>query len=165
LYRAQLVPEINVLIETLKWLYRDGWSVETISIARGAIPDYVTARKMIAEDIKFLGMSLSNVEFKHDGEDIIARKGTSLWKLECKGLSGGKTQTDRNNFDRAVASAVSYYTKTQDLRIGLSLPEYYKRYFPHRLPKTLRTRLNLWVFLYSGKDEMYAFAPDEDIPI
>ena len=48
--------------------------------------------------------------------------------------------------------------------MGIALPEEYTKQIEGRLPKALRTALNLWVFLYiSADDVLLAFAPDEKI--
>lgn len=160
---TQYIPdvlEVDVLIEVAKWLYSNSWQLEKLSSScpkdKGKIKTELTAS----------GISIGNIDFQHAGEDIKARKENILWKIECKGLSSGKRETDKNNFDRAVASCVSYFTKKDGLRLGLALPESkeYKKFIIEKLPQALREALDLWVFLYCGKDELYEFAPDEKIP-
>ena len=48
--------------------------------------------------------------FLSSGPDIIALSKSRYWQIECKGAGTGKQSTQRNNFDRAVASVVAYYT-------------------------------------------------------
>ena len=89
----------------------------------------------------------------------------TLWKIECKGLGAEvRTPTVRNNFDRALASMVSYYDKPKGLRLGLALPEEYLKHLEVRLPRALGTALNLWVFLYvKSENTVYASAPDDTL--
>ncbi len=102
--------------------------------------------------------------FKNRGPDIIARSNDRTWKFECKGLGKGSQQTLRNNFDRAVASAMSYYD-SPGTRIGLALAnDYLWVYnFSERLPQTLRAATNLWVFLLEN-GTIYPYEPIEELP-
>ena len=112
-----------------------------------------------------LGIEEKNVRFVSKGEDIRAKKGSSLWRIECKGLAESmKPPTIRNQFDGALASVVSYYDQAQGLQLGLALPEEYFKHIKDRLPQALRTVLNLWVLLYvSADEEVCAFAPHEEL--
>ncbi len=161
---AQLIPEIDVLIKVAKWLHSHGWQLEKISMPHGQGVNTGNNRNELLAEFNTIGISTENLKFAPEGEDIRARQGNNLWRIECKGLSSGKLTTVKNNFDRAVASAVSYYTRSDGLRLGIALPEWYKKFFPSKLPKALRLAINLWVFLYCGEDEIYEFAPHEEIP-
>jgi len=156
--KAQLVPEVDVLIGVAKWLHLNGWQLEKIS------PRGLDDEKKIRIELTTTGISIENIKFHHAGEDIRARQGSNLWKIECKSLSDARSQTDRTNFDRAVASTVSYFTQTEGLRLGIALPEWYKAFCKSKLPQALRLAINLWIFLYVDIDEVYEFAPDEEIP-
>ncbi|HUV45854.1 MAG TPA: hypothetical protein VMW45_02165 [Dehalococcoidia bacterium] len=156
---AQYVAEVDVLIGVAKWLHSNGWQLEKVSPPRGLKDE----EKMKA-GFTAAGIPISNLEFGHVGEDIRARQGEELWKIECKCLSGGRPATDKNNFDRAVASAVSYYTQSKGLRLGLAVPEWYTKFIQKKLPRVLREAVNLWIFLYASKDEIYEFTPEEEIP-
>jgi len=162
---AQYVPEIDVLIAVAKWLHSNDWTIESLSIPSGQGIGSASSSSKLRAELAAVGIEDKNIRFVSKGEDIRARQGSNLWKIECKGLSSGTSQTDRNNLDRAIASAVSYYTQRERLRLGLALPEWYKNFFPDRLPQALREAIELWVFLYCGKDEVYEFAPDEKIPV
>jgi hypothetical protein len=96
------------------------------------------------------------------GPDIEAVCGDEVWKIECKGLGNVTPQTLKNNFDRAIASAVSYYRKKEGLRIGLALPEAYIAHMRERLPQALREAINLWIFLYITDDEVVVWAPNQE---
>ncbi len=94
--------------------------------------------------------------FSGNGPDIVGISADEFWMIECKGLGAGKPSTHRNNFDRALASAVSYYEECIDewpeLKpiIGLALPDApdFRRLLKLKARKPLRSRLNLWVLLY-----------------
>lgn len=162
---AQIVPEIDVLIGVAKWLINNGWQIEVLSIPHGKGINSAKDRTTLETELA-IGNINNNIKFKQAGEDIRARQGKNIWKIECKCLSSGKRATDKSNFDRAVASVVSYYTQSEDLQLGLALPdsEEYKRFIRAKLPKALRVAINLWVFLYCTKDEVYGFAPNGEIP-
>lgn len=162
--QAQYAQEIDVLIGVAKWLHSNGWALESFSVphGQGLIRSVDAKRKLIAE-LTAVGISMNSIEFRHKGEDIRARQGDNLWRIECKGLSSGKPETVKNNFDRAVASTVSYYTQSNGLRLGLALPEGYNNYLRNKLPQALRAAVNLWIFLCVTKDEILVFAPDQEI--
>jgi hypothetical protein len=151
----QPIQEIQVITGVAKWLRSQGWKAETISVPRGQGLDTQTHKK----EIKSI---FGGVQFSNEGPDIIARKGDELWRIECKGLGNVAPATLKNNFDRAVASTVSYYDQ-RDMRVGLALPEAYRKYIMQKLPRALREAINLWIFLYVVGDEIYVWGPDEDI--
>lgn len=165
--QAQYVQELDVLIGVAKWLHSNGWALESFSVphGRGLIKIDDAKRKLIAE-LTTAGVSMNSIGFRSKGEDIIAKQGSNVWKIECKGLTSGKRETVKNNFDRAVASCVSYFIKRGELRLGLALPdsEEYKKFLRDKLPQALREAIELWVFLYCSKDDIYEFAPNEAIP-
>ncbi len=82
---------------------------------------------------------------------MVARLGDIEWRIECKGAGKGQPATQRNNFDRALASAVSYYTKDDgSLRIGLAIPlaeRFLHEVVRGRVPGALMRRLNLRVLI------------------
>lgn len=162
---SQYIPKVDVIIEVLKWLHFEGWMVNSLSIPTGQKIDSIASKNKVEATLTSLGIEGRNVRFKSDGEDIVATKDDIVWKIECKGFGGDlPAPTVKNHFDRAVASAVSYYNRNQGLRLGIALPEEYMKYIEGKLPKALRTALNLWVFLYVKADEMLlVFAPDEEI--
>ena len=82
-----------------------------------------------------------------------------------RGLTGGKPETVKSNFDRAVASTVSYYTQESGLRLGLALTDGYNKFIRDKLPQALREAINLWIFLCVSCDEVLVFAPDEELPL
>ncbi len=49
--QPQYVPEVDVLIEAVKWLNSGGWAIETLSIAHGAGIDSVNNRKRVEAEM------------------------------------------------------------------------------------------------------------------
>jgi hypothetical protein len=162
----QYVPEVNVLIAVVRWLHSQRWAIESLSIARGQGIDSASNKNRVKSELARLGLQEKKTIFVPKGEDIVAKKDGVLWRIECKGLAESmKFPTMRNQFDRALASVVSYYDRSQGLQLGLALPEEYGRYIRDRLPQALRTVLNLWVLVYvSADEEVWAFAPYEGLP-
>lgn len=162
----QYVPEIDVLIAVVRYLHSEGWTIESLSVAHGVGIDSVGSRNRVKIELAKLGIEWNSVRFVSTGEDIRAKRGGILWRIECKGLAESmKPSTTRNQFDRALASVVSYYDQTHGLQLGLALPEEYFKHIKVRLPQALRTALSLWVLLYvSADNNIVAFAPDEGLP-
>ena len=104
-------------------------------------------------------------KFEASGPDIVVVSDDLCWKIECKGCGTGKPSTQRNNFDRALASAVSCYEDRRPVTLGLALPasEQYKKLLETRAGTPLRTRLNLWVLLYDH-GEIEPIRPNDDYP-
>lgn len=163
---AQYVPELDVLLAVVQWLHSEGWTIERLSVAHGSGIDSVNAKNRVEAELIRLGIERNSIRLVSTGEDIRANKGDTLWRIECKGLAESmKPPTVRNQFDRALSSVVSYYDQTQGLQLGLALPEEYFKHIKARLPQALKTALNLWVLLYvSADEEVYAFAPHEELP-
>lgn len=154
--QTPLILEVDVLIAVAKWLYSSGWQLEKVSTRN---------KNKVKTEFTAVGISTNDIEFKREGEDIRARQGDNLWRIECKGLSSGKPETVKNNFDRAVASTVSYYIQRDGLRLGLALPEGYDNFLRNKLPQALRIAINLWILLCVSYDEVLVFAPDEEITL
>ena len=161
-----LVSELEVLIPTLHWLHENGWAIESISPATGSglLPIEEQKQRVKGElEAAHVPYDERNV-FRHRGPDIVTRSGQGIWKIECKGLGNGTKRTHKNNFDRAVASVMSYCDAPQ-VRLGLALANDYlwAYYFRDKLPKALRKATNLWVFLIvAGK--AYPYEPSEELP-
>jgi len=93
------------------------------------------------------------------------------WIIECKGAGLGKSQTQRNNFDRALASVVSYFEESPQglgaehqgatVCLGLALPatRAYLNELRRRVRSPLRKRLNLWVLLYELESKKIRAVP------
>jgi hypothetical protein len=163
---TQIVPEIDILIGTTKWLISKNWHIMTLSIPHGQGINSSSVGNSLKTELSQIGIDIRNIRLKSSGEDILAQRENISWKIECKGLTGGTLQTIKNNFDRAVASVVSYYTQKENLWLGIALPdsEVYKKYVQAKLPKSLREATNLWVLFYLSKNEVFELAPDEEIP-
>lgn len=162
---TQFITENNVLIAVAKWLHKNGWQIKQVSVASGQRIDYAEEIKKLRANLDSIGVPVGKLKFTSQGADIEALHETEVWKIECKGMGNVKLPTLKNNFDRAVASAVSYYDSNTGLRIGLALPEEYSRLINAKLPSALREAINLWVLLYvSADDEVYVFEPDETLP-
>ena len=164
---TQYVQEIDVIIAVSKWLHSNGWQLEGISMPHGKGIDPIRNRAKLEAEFTAVGISISNIEFRSTGEDIRARKDGILWRIESKCLSSGTRKTDKSNFDRAIASTVSYYIQSDGLRLGLALPddEYYLRLLRNKVPQALRVAINLWIFLCLSHDDILVFAPDEELPL
>lgn len=116
----------------------------------------------LKETLSRLGIGRDSVSFNPSGPDIIANCNGDCWKIECKGFGIGKRGTLRNNFDRAVASTVSYYDRVDNVRLGLAIPDeaVYSDLLVTRLPPALRERINLWIFLYlREKNDIEVYEP------
>jgi hypothetical protein len=160
-----LASELEVLISTAVWLLRSGWNVEAISVARGyGLPSVEYQKQEIRKAFSDQNLLFNETIFKPQGPDIIASSHEGIWKIECKGLGKGKPQTHRNNFDRAVASVMSYFDAS-GTRLGLALAnDYMWAYnFRERLPQALREATNLWVLLLENRT-IYPYEPTEELP-
>ena len=160
---SSIIPETDVLISTVIYLVKRGVTPYHFSIPRGRGVDTQEAKRKLDDAFKATNISPS---FSNEGADILALSEKEWWHIECKGAGSGKSQTQRNNFDRALSSVVSYYgednsklPKKFDSAIqylGLALPatDHYIRELKRRVRKPLRQKLNLWILLYdidSGK--------------
>jgi len=160
-----LTSELEVLIAIIIWLARNGWNIEAISVAQGSgLPTVDSQKEEIRKAFNAENMPFDKKMFKPRGPDIIARSHADIWKIECKGLGIGKASTQRTNFDRAVASAMSYFD-TPQTRLGLALANDYLWYynFSERLPQALRKATNLWMFLLEN-GTIYPYEPTEELP-
>jgi hypothetical protein len=170
-----IIPENDVLLATVAFLRERGVTCYGISVARGKGID-----KKASETSAWaaLGDDITHIyPFSSEGADVIGISATEWWKVECKGSGTGKSQTQRNNFDRALASAVSYYEeKPSNLPkeyarygnaqsyLGLALPasRAYLNELKRRVRLPLRKALNLWVLLYEpNSKKIRAISPEE----
>lgn len=155
-----VVPEIEVLIAASLWLWHTKALPVQFSIASGQGIDSQTDQDRLVKALDSAGVPSKPRSFVSSGPDIVAIYSSRHWQIECKGAGAGKPSTQRNNFDRAVASVVSYYTDTSPIDIpelqdatptlGLALPatRSYLALAKARLPLALRNRLNLWLLIY-----------------
>lgn len=152
-----IIPEPDVLVATAVFLIQRGTVPYQFSVAAGKGIQTSSAIEHLRKAFSSVGHSPT---FTGNGADILAISETEWWAVECKGAGGGAPQTQRNNFDRALASVVSYYEdempgateklKSANVFLGLALPATpaYLRELRRRVRQPLRSRLNLWVLLY-----------------
>lgn len=167
-----LVQESEVLMATTKFLFKRNLTPHQFSVARGrGIDTQATINK-----ISNLYDKNFQPAFVASGPDIIAISNNEWWHIECKGTGTGKKQTQRNNFDRALASVVSYFGedrshlekkyKNTKQYLGLALPaspEYINELIK-RVKMPLRKALNLWVLLYEPRtDSIKSIPPSRNI--
>lgn len=170
-----IIPEIDVLVATVFFLKERGVKCYRISVARGRGID---KRASETSARAALGNEISHIHsFSSGGADIIGISTTEWWNIECKGSGTGVSQTQRNNFDRALASVVSYYEeKPSNLPkeyaqytnvrscLGLALPasKAYLNELKKRVRQPLRKTLNLWILLYEhNSKKIRAISPSE----
>lgn len=167
---SQIVQETDVLIATIVYLVQRGVQPYQFSIPRGKGIDTESAKRRISDAFKAIE---PQPRFSNEGADIVAISEKEWWHIECKGAGSGKAQTQRNNFDRALASVVSYFGEDKnslpeqfhdaEQYLGLALPTspHYLKELKRRIRKPLRERLNLWVLLYDPQsDSMRSIPPN-----
>ena len=160
----QKIPEIDIIIATALWLNSNGHALKSISIPKGlGIKRDVDKQKLI-DKLSAAGISTNSISFKSEGPDIVASFNEGSWKIECKGLGGGKGSTLRNNFDRALASAVSYYDSKTGIRLGFAIPkeDTYFNLIASKIPQPLREVLELWIFFINA-DSVEVIEPKTQI--
>ena len=155
------VPEIDVVIASCLWLGEEGLLLDKCSVAAG---QGIDARADRARLINALPSShLLCPVFEQHGPDIVALSDTHRWYIECKGTGGGKPATQRNHFDRAVASVASYFTD-DGVTLGLAVPAtpLYRHFIRTRVPPALRKRLHMWLLLHDPTTrQIQDFAPGQ----
>ena len=130
------VKENDVLIAAARWLLGRNVLPYQFSVARGKGIDYSSEKARVINEVQKLYQELKLYPklplFCNDGPDILGLDPQSLlkvaneqeidpensewWQIECKGAGEGKQPTQRNNFDRGVASVVSYYGPSTEFR-------------------------------------------------
>ena len=175
-----VTPEIDVLVAVALWLRDRKILPYQFSIAHGKDIDVEVAKSKLNSALDSEGIPAELRWFVGDGPDITAISRSEYWQIECKGAGTGKRATQRNHFDRALASAVSYYTESppdfgaEGLAaftvfngarpvLGLALPGTvdYMSELTRRVKQPLRRALNLWVLLYNDSEKtVRGVAPD-----
>lgn len=172
-----VIPEIDVLEATVAFLTERSVVCYSVSVAKGKGIDSSSSKGRAWRALIDGGIP-PIYPFSAGGSDITGISATEWWRVECKGAGSGTQQTQRNNFDRALASAVSYYCeKAEDLPeeylhwgsarpyLGLALPasRVYLDALKKRVRQPLRRRLNLWVLLYEPNSKRIgALSPDDN---
>ncbi len=170
---VEIVGEGEVLLAAIKYLVTRSALPYQVSIPRG---QGINADLIQTQIKDFYGKEFQPW-FKSSGPDVIAISENEWWAVECKGIGIGKPSIQRNNFDRALASVVSYYEDRPDnvpkslqdwgenatVYLGLALPasEEYLKELNRRVRSPLRKKLNLWVLLYEQTKNIRAIAPNE----
>lgn len=172
----QVIPEIDVLVATTVFLKERGVKPYRISVPKGKGMDKTSYQERIWKILT--SNSAPDVHpFSPEGPDIIGISETEWWQVECKGFGSGKPQTQRNNFDRALASVVSYYEKETKglprayesysnaqsyLCLALPASPAYLKELKKRVRQPLRKILNLWILLYEPKSKSIRAVSPED---
>lgn len=158
-----IIKETVVLIATTLFLLKRGVIPYQFSVPRGQGIDTHSTRNLL---LKVFDSPDNRPNFVNSGPDIVGISEEEWWQLECKGSGTGKQQTQRNNFDRALASVVSYYEeevqgfekkeKKPKPFLGLALPRSpaYLKELKRRVRSPLRIKLNLWVLLYDPTNDV-----------
>ena len=168
---ARTTPEIDILVAAGGFLMKRGVKPYQFSPPKGeGIDSRLVLLQLYSEVSRWIvdGQDIRPIDLSSRGPDIIGVSETEWWQVECKGAGSGTLQTQRNNFDRALASVVSYYEEeTKDLPqqknryrnaqpyLGLALPASpaYLNELERRVRQPLRKRLNLWVLLYEPESK------------
>jgi hypothetical protein len=161
-----IVPELDVLIASVRYLWGRGAKPNRMSISSGSRAGREEDQQRLTAALETACIPACPISGK--GADIVASSATELWHVECKGSPASRENpenaarfgTHRNQFDRALASVVSYYDEAQEGNgpeinsyLGLAVPitDHYVRELK-RAGKRLRALLNLWVLLYDAKE-------------
>lgn len=118
-----MTTELDVILKTIEWLENNQWVISVISIPNNQKLSKNKQIEIIHSKLEELNIDVNEIKFDNSGADIIALKNKIEFRIECKGIGVGVIQTQKNSFDRAVASTVSYYTKNENLQIGIALPK------------------------------------------
>lgn len=158
---SETVAEIDVLIAVARWLWIDRRVLPiAFSLARGQGIDLEQSRRSLEDAMNSLEIPEGLRKYRDyvgTGPDLEGLSKNEFWKIECKGLGAGKNSTHRNNFDRALASTVSYYedriVEWPDHKpiIALALPSapIFRSLLKSKVRRSLRNRLSLWVLLFN----------------
>ena len=163
-----IIPEVNILRATISFLAGRGVFPVQISPPTGQGIDTSNFQQEMTEIFSKFGVQPN---FVGNGPDIIGASETEYWQIECKGSGAGKPSTQRNNFDRALASVVSYYEDRSSTTnsnavyfLGLALPKTpsYIKELKRRVRIPLRHRLNLWILLYDSASNLISSISPEN---
>src|ERR1017187_10340523 len=115
------IPETDVLVATVIWLNENSWTIDAISFPRGQEMERNEQLSYLKYMLEEKSITTDEISFLSNGPDILASKDGKKWKVECKGYSDSSSQTKRNNFDRALASCVSYFDDKENVLLGLAM--------------------------------------------
>ncbi len=148
------IPETDILIATIIWLIKNGWKIEAISFPRGQEMNSSDQLSYFKYELEENSLTVDKIAFPSNGPDILANKNGEKWKIECKGYSDSTSQTQRNNFDRALSSCVTCFDHKDNVKIGLAVPDSYKSTVQKRIPHPLREALKMSIFLFNTKNNI-----------
>ena len=176
----QAISEHDVLVAAALWLHARGVLPVLVSVAVGQGIHVEAAKRQVLDRLTASGVALEPSQFTPTGPDFIGLSKSEFWQVECKGAGTGVQSTQRNNFDRALASVVSYFGEPppdvpdEDYaayrngvpHLGLALPatpDYLREL--RRVRQPLREALNLWVLLYKPQTQSITpVSPDSEFP-
>jgi hypothetical protein len=168
-----MLTEPDVLEHVALWAIREGWKLDSVSYPRGqnrrlgASRDGDDVRKLrFIDHLAGLGVTDVASRFTPNGPDLVLRRGSETWRIECKGWSGGSRPTLESNFARALASVVLNFDETPSLRSGLALPDgyFFNLRSGSRLSEGVRRALNLWVLMVMEDGDVAEIGPDQVLP-
>ena len=107
---GQIVTENEVLIAAALWLHARGVLPLQCSVATGQGIDARACVELLRGQLGAAGVPNDLLSLASSGPDCVGISLREFWQLECKGAGAGPQSTQRNNFDRALASVVLYYT-------------------------------------------------------
>lgn len=174
-----VVPEVDILEAAVVFLRERGVQVYRVSAPKGKGINKAAGENRIWKVLRGDGVQsrLPVYPFSDKGQDIMGISATEWWQVECKGSGVGTAQTQRSNFDRALASAVSYYENQARhlpeayqgwanakpyLGLGLPASSAYLNELDKRVRHPLRKALNLWVLLYHMESKKIRAVSPED---
>src|SRR5437762_11585472 len=107
------IPETDILIETIFWLIKNNWTIDAVSFPRGQEMNSNDHHSYFKYRLEETSQShiINKITFPSNGPDILANKDAKRWKIECKGYSDSKSQTQRTNFDRQALWVTSIKLK------------------------------------------------------
>ncbi len=172
-----IVSENDVVIATAVWLAKRGVHTTRVCLITPVASTRYEDQRRLREALVAAGEDATNLWCAKDGADIGAVSETEYWQVECKGTGTGVQSTQRNNVDRAVASAVSYFASAEELGsdcagrtpvLGLALPasREYTALLRRRVRPSLCRALNMWLILCDPSTlEVTAVAPGNSLPM
>lgn len=171
-----IVSENDVVIAAAVWLAKRGVRTTRACLITPVTGNRYDDQRRLREALTAAGVDATNLWCSTDGADIVAVSDTEYWQVECKGTGSGVQATQRNNFDRALASAVSYFASADEIGgdcagrtpvLALALPASrdYMAQIRRRIRPSLRRALNMWLVLCDPSTlEVRAVAPGDELP-
>lgn len=172
-----IVSENDVVIATAVWMAKRGVRVTRACLITPVTGNRYDDQRRLKEALTAAGMDATGLWCSNDGADLVGVSDTEYWQVECKGTGSGVQSTQRNNFDRALASTVSYFasqdeigsdcgTRTPVLALALPSSRDYVAQLRRRVRPSLRKALNMWIVLCDPSSlAITAVAPDEPLPV